>query len=468
LSDRFEFDSNPLGAGTYGVVLRATSKSNKAQKFAVKVFRSDDDGMEEWNHEARLYKELELTEDKGFVQLHEQGLDVFPRHLPGFDPLRPTRPYLLLTLVEGVTGVQLLSEVAKHSWKTLLWAFARLADRVCYVHRRGYIFRDLKPANVIFDLSNKDDPKAYFVDLGFVYRIVPGSRKRQSFMATMPYASPDVVALWALEERRLSQNLDQVSPEKEDVLALRVASDAWALGMVFLEALLMKTTKRHIHVALGESESHPERAYDYVHYVFAAMRFQDSEGQRMRERWRKFLRLVVPDAPKAHVEDPDFRTLSEFLQRLFTYEPRTPNLQVAELEWFALLAKSIPRPTSSFSATEFSEPLSRLTFEELESKSSVDLSCPETYVESPSCKPSQDSPAPAKPLPKLVNSVGEVGTSRSRPLASSIHLETNSAFQRKFALSNPRKRSAQRYNRSSDCSARVLTNRAQKRRLSVR
>lgn len=466
LTDRYFLDPKPLGSGAYGVVLKATLKSDPTKRYAVKVFKPDEDGQDECQHEASIYQRLGMTESKGFVQLYERGLDVFPRDLPGFDSSRPLRPYLLLTLVEGVNGFRLMSELERHSWSTLLLAFSRLAQQVRHFHLQGHVFRDLKPTNVMFDLSNPNDPKSYVVDMGLVCSIdysTPHRDKNRSFLATMPYASPDVVVLWAAEQGRLLKCTDQVSAEKEDSAELRFGSDAWALGMVFLELFLMKSSNRHLHVALGELPKRTDKLYDYVHHFFASMRFQNLQGESARNRWRHFIRRTLPDVSTQHRSDPHFQTLLEFLQRLFTYEPKTPKLQVAELEWFALSAQdfaksrtklsdtTLPTLTTKFHSHDkapLENPTStQLLFEDLVAHSVLTLVCPaspteedSSFVETiPASQSVKDAPArdslrkyrgtttAKEHLPKLVDSVGEPSPKRA------FSPESLSALKRKLA-----------------------------------
>lgn len=403
LKERYVVDeSKVLGQGSYGIVVEAASRQEPSRKFAIKVFRSSPDHVREWEKECAAYRSLGFKEEEGFVQMHECGWEMFSVRMAGFCSSRPLRPFLRLTLVNGKTGERSHSMAARESWKTLLRSFARLSAQLVRVHDSNLVVRDLKPANVMFDHR---EMKPYIIDLGFAYNVQLASAYRSkgvshSFKATMPWALPDVAALWTMEQRLIRESEIVAQFLMDDSVELRQANDAWALGMVFLELFLHKAKRPNLAVLLGlEPTKSESSAFDFLYCFFIAMRRLDSVGAEYRQRWNNgFLLQRLPILSEEDSRDEDCRVLLEFLQRLFRYQPKTPSPFVSEIRWFANLARAIPSETPILLTKNLSQTRT-IPFSKLRKDSAMNLRCEEEYRPSPGAKD--------QGLPPAVDSAGE-------------------------------------------------------------
>jgi serine/threonine protein kinase len=186
-----------LGTGGMARVHRATD-TVLGRGVAVKIFRDDLD--DESAARAR-------TEMQTLASLHHPGLVAV--HDAGTSD--ETHPYLVMELVEGPTLAACCAD-GTLTPERVAEIGADVASALDYVHGRGVVHRDVKPANILLSHAGA----AKLADFG-IARIVDGVRHTSTGLTigTAPYLAPEQVTG------------QHVGPP----------ADVYALGLVLLECL---------------------------------------------------------------------------------------------------------------------------------------------------------------------------------------------------------------------------------------
>lgn len=185
-----------VGTGGMAQVRRATD-TVLGREVAVKVFRDDLD--EDSAARARLEMQtLAGLTHPNLVAVHDAGTS------------GDSQPFLVMELIDGPTLAACCVDGSLTS-DQVIEIGRGLADALAYVHGRGVVHRDVKPANVLIAPSG-----AKLTDFG-IARIVDGARHTGTGLTigTAPYLSPEQVTG------------EPVGPP----------ADVYALGLVLLECL---------------------------------------------------------------------------------------------------------------------------------------------------------------------------------------------------------------------------------------
>lgn len=184
-----------LGHGGMADVYRATDTTG-GPPVAVKVVRSTDPALAR-----RLTREARAVagfDHPGLVRLLEAGV-------------HDDHAYLVMDLVEGQTLAERLRRGPLPTERAAVLG-ATLADALAYVHSRGVVHRDVKPANVLLD----GNERARLADFGIAQVLDASSATvTGTTLGTAAYMAPEQLAH------------HRVGP----------AADVWALGAVLLECL---------------------------------------------------------------------------------------------------------------------------------------------------------------------------------------------------------------------------------------
>lgn len=189
-----------LGTGGMALV-RLGTDTLLGRSVAIKVFRADLD--EDGAHRAQLEMQtLASLGHPGLVSVYDAGTEQLPDGR--------AVPYLVMELIEGPT-LAVRSLDRSLTPPQLASIGNQLANALDYVHSRGVVHRDVKPANILLAPTG---PK--LADFG-IARIVDGARHTGTGLTigTAPYLSPEQVTG------------SPVGP----------AADVYALGLVLLECL---------------------------------------------------------------------------------------------------------------------------------------------------------------------------------------------------------------------------------------
>ena len=184
-----------IGRGGMSDVFRATDEQG-GDLVAVKVVRSaDGEYATRLSQEARA---LRRFEHPGLVRLLDSGVT-------------GDMAYLVMEYVDGVSLAETLRRGPLTPTDTANLG-AALADGLAYVHERGVVHRDVKPANILIDTEGR----ARLADFG-IARLVDTTTLTVvgTTLGTASYMAPE-----QLEDH-------QVGP----------GADVWSLGIVLLECL---------------------------------------------------------------------------------------------------------------------------------------------------------------------------------------------------------------------------------------
>ncbi|KDP92377.1 MULTISPECIES: serine/threonine-protein kinase [Clavibacter] len=204
--------SGLLGRGGMATVYRASDET-LGREVAVKVFATDSADPGEVERQEGEVRMLAGLSHPGLVTLFDVGDDVVADRALAF---------IVMEIVDGSTLADRMKE-GPLPGPEVARIGGILSDALGYIHRRGVVHRDVKPANVLLARPEEDDEPAVakLTDFG-IARLVDGTRLTStgSIIGTVSYLSP---------EQALGEEVG-------------APTDVYALGLVLLECLTGRRT----------------------------------------------------------------------------------------------------------------------------------------------------------------------------------------------------------------------------------
>lgn len=170
-----------LGRGSFGSVYRVREICT-GRIYACKV--AEGKGVEYLRKEAGLLRELHHP--------------LFPHYKEEWE--NEYKSFLCMEYVPGCTLEELVQRRGRLTVKTVRFIAGELADGLALLHREGYVFRDIKPANIMI----RQDGKVKLLDFGCVCPVgeecnilagSPGFAAPEQFVKGNPQKCMDVYAM---------------------------------------------------------------------------------------------------------------------------------------------------------------------------------------------------------------------------------------------------------------------------------
>jgi tRNA A-37 threonylcarbamoyl transferase component Bud32 len=201
-----------LGRGGAAAVYRATDEVLE-RDVAVKIF--DANALDETDTARQLYeaKLLARLSHHGLVTLLDAGVassDDDPPHV-----------FLVMELVEGFDLTKRLAGGALSLKETASIGYD-IAEALEYIHQRGIVHRDVKPANILLVRYGENDtrPRAKLTDFGIAQLSELGAGV---YVGDLPRSTAGTAAY--------------ISPEQANGEKVGPSADVYSLGLVLLECL---------------------------------------------------------------------------------------------------------------------------------------------------------------------------------------------------------------------------------------
>jgi eukaryotic-like serine/threonine-protein kinase len=272
-----------LGGGAAAEVYRALDERLQ-RPVAVKLFRGDAAAQLQ-RHEAEM-RTLASLDHPSLVGVYDAGTDE-----------GSGAPFLVMQLVEGSTLADELRNGPVPPDRAATYG-AALADALAYVHERGFVHRDVKPANVLIS----GDGRVHLADFG-IARLVDSAHETRTgdVLGTPGYFSPEQVV-------------------GEPVGA---PTDIYALGIVLIECVT------------------GERPFEGGPMEVALARVHRAPDLPMSlpEQWRTLLRAMTLREP---AQRPSAQTVADSLRRIAAGE---------DLDRTVAMAAASPTSTQVLPAT---------------------------------------------------------------------------------------------------------------------
>lgn len=249
-----------LGGGGMGTVY-AAEQPQIGKRVAIKVLRRDlahdPDSVRRFEREARAANEIE----------HPGIVDVF-----AFGALEDGRPYLVMSLLEGKSLGEEISERGKLPPEEA-WRIGRaVGEALAAAHARGVIHRDLKPDNVFLERVEGGPARVRLLDLGLAKLLAdaaapdgPDASPMKLTKTGVPIGTP----IYMAPEQWWGGDVD----ERVDQYALGVTLFEMLAGVPpFRSQQFVELAQDHLHKAppsLAEGGTAPAAIDAFVHRLLA-------------------------------------------------------------------------------------------------------------------------------------------------------------------------------------------------------
>ena len=168
-----------IASGSFGDCFEAKhSETNKKFALKIPIINKHKDGERWLIEEANIYKKL-----------YKKGTDDTFSHLPKTKIIKNTqlnKKILVMELLGDSLDKKLDNCKEGLSLKTIILLAIQMIESIRYIHKCGYIHRDIKPDNFVMSRSGKD---LYCIDFGLAKKYLKNMNKGHKFCGTGRYAS---------------------------------------------------------------------------------------------------------------------------------------------------------------------------------------------------------------------------------------------------------------------------------------
>jgi len=252
-----------LGQGGCGAVTTVRHKQSN-RVYAMKTIKIT--GMSEENLEV-LRQEIEI----------QRSLD-HPNIVKLIESFEDRSHDCFFIVMEMCTGGSLVSSMQKHRYGYGERAAATLAEKmlsaVLYCHQHGYIHRDIKLDNFIYE-TEAEDAELKLIDFGFACEVRAEDEQMFERLGTLSYMAPELLS----PDRRTSYNS---------------SVDMWAIGVV---TYMLLSGKRPFH--------HEERKTKKQMIMHDPLEFRGREWERTSEEAKDFCDQLMQKDPSLRLSASD-------------------------------------------------------------------------------------------------------------------------------------------------------------------
>ena len=165
-----------LGKGAHGKVILAEKRTSEKKKYAIKILKKE-----------QILDSNRLEHTKAEKWVLSNGNHPFLVSLNACFQTK-TKLYFVMEFMKGGELFQHLSRIKRFTEKQAKYIAACLVLALGHLHTKGYIYRDLKPENVLFD----EKGYARLTDFGLV-KFIKKTDKATTFCGTPEYLSPEII-----------------------------------------------------------------------------------------------------------------------------------------------------------------------------------------------------------------------------------------------------------------------------------
>ncbi|MGQ9618941.1 MAG: protein kinase domain-containing protein [Candidatus Aminicenantia bacterium] len=173
-SGKYEF-LELIGQGGFALVWKVRDlylERLGAIKILYKEYSKDEETIERFRREAKIYANLEHT---NIVPIYDIGI------VEGI-------VFLIMKFIEGETLSKIIRREGKLSEKRAVKIMSELLDAIGYIHKKGIIHRDIKPQNIMIDKNDR----TILADFGIARTLESTSfTKSGAILGTAYYLSPE-------------------------------------------------------------------------------------------------------------------------------------------------------------------------------------------------------------------------------------------------------------------------------------
>jgi len=164
-----------IGRGSFGKVM-LVKKKDTGQVYAMKVMRKENIiAKNQVTHTKDEKNVLERIKHPFIVKLH-------------YAFQTPEKLYMILDFVNGGELFFHLKKCGKFSEKRVILYAAEIASALMHLHSNGFVYRDLKPENLLLDASGH----IVITDFG-LSKEIKGEEGTHTFCGTPEYIAPEVL-----------------------------------------------------------------------------------------------------------------------------------------------------------------------------------------------------------------------------------------------------------------------------------